>query len=85
MIAAAWHVRHLAHEVTHGPAGHEQPGFLAQQLGSASLQVYDRRVVLEDIVADRGVGHSPAHGRRGMRDGVGTEVDEVGHWHRRIA
>ena len=59
------------------PGGHEQAGFLAQQVRRALLERDHGRVVAEDVVADLGVGHRPAHrvGRPGH--GVGTKVDEA--------
>ena len=84
-LAAPRHVRHLAHQVAHRAAGHEQAGLLAEQLGGALLERDDGRVVPEHVVADLGIGHGAAHLGGGVRDGVGAQVDEVGHGHRRIA
>ena len=74
-LLAAREVGHLGDEVAHRAAGHEQAGFLAEQLRGAFLEGVDRRVVAEDVVADLGVGHRPAHGRRRVGDGVAAEVD----------
>ena len=59
-------VGQLGDEVAHRPRGDEQAGLLAEQLGGAFLERVDRRVVAEDVVADLGLRHRPAHGRRGL-------------------
>ena len=38
--------------VRHSAGGHEQPGFLAEKCRDATLQLVDRRVFAEDIIAD---------------------------------
>ena len=58
---AAREVGELGDEVALRPAGDEQPGLLAEQLGRALLERVDRRIVAEDVVADLGVGHRAAH------------------------
>ncbi len=79
-LAATWDVSHDAHEVAHRATGHEQRGLLAQQLGRARLEGVDGRVVPEDVVAELGRCHRAPHGRRRLRDGVGTEIDvTAGH------
>ena len=77
-LLAAGEVGHLGDEVAHRPAGDEQAGFLAEQLGGALLERDDRRVVAEDVVAELGLGHRAAHRRRGVGDGVAAQVDP---WH----
>ena len=79
---ARW--RHLGDEVAHRAGGDEQPGLLAEQLRGALLERDDGRVVAEDVVADLGLGHGPAHLGRRLRDGVGAKVDDR-HWPARIA
>ena len=79
-LLATGEVGHLGDEVAHRAARHEQPGLLAEQLGRALLEGVDRRVVAEDVVADLGIGHRPAHRGRGEGDGVAAEVDP---WHGR--
>ena len=74
-------VGHLGDEVAHRPGGDEQAGLLAEQLGGAFLEGVDGRVVAEDVVADLGLGHRPAHRRRGLGDGVAAQVDP-GHGRR---
>ena len=65
------------------PLAHEQAGLLAEQLGGPLLERVDGRVVAEDVVADLGLGHRPAHLGGRLGDGVGAEVDEaVGHGRR---
>jgi hypothetical protein len=71
-------VGELGDQVAHRPGGHEQAGLLAQQLGGTCLERLDRRVVLEDVVADLGVGHRAAHRGRRVGDGVAAQVDH-GH------
>ena len=78
-LTAPGDVRHVRDEVAHGAACHVEGSGLAGQLGRALLQGDDGGVVTEDIIADLGCGHGHAHGRAGLGDGVGTEVDEVGH------
>ena len=48
-------------EVAHRAAGDEQPGVLAEEVRGAFLEGDDGRVVAEDVVADLGRGHRPAH------------------------
>ena len=66
-LLAAAEVGHLRDEIAHRAAGDEQPGLLAEQLRGALLEGDDGRVVAEDVVADLGLGHRPAHRRRGPR------------------
>jgi len=65
-----------ADEVAHGSAGHEEGGLLAEPLGGDLLEAVDGRVLAEDIVAQLGVGHGPAHLRAGHGEGVGAKVDD---------
>ena len=76
-LLAAREVGHLGHEVAHRARGHEQPSFLAQELGRALLEGMNGGIVAEDVVADLGLGHRPPHLGRGPGDGVGTKVDQV--------
>ncbi len=64
--------------VRHRAGRHVQGGLLAHHLGGAILEAADRRVVAEPVVADLGLGHGLAHGRRRLGHGVGTQVDAVG-------
>ncbi len=50
--------------VGHRAGRAEERGLLAEQLRRALLQAVDGRVVLEDVVADLGLGHGAAHLRR---------------------
>ena len=77
-LLATTEVRELGDEVAHRAGGHEQAGLLAEQLGGAGLEGLDGRVVLEDVVADLGLGHRAAHRGRRVGDGVAAQVDE-GH------
>ncbi len=72
-------VAHHGDEVAHGAGGDEEPGRLAQALGGQRLQPLDGRVLLPDIVAHIGARHGLAHLRRGERERVGAEVDDVVH------
>ena len=60
-LLAAREVGQLGDEIAHRAAGDEQPGLLAEQLRGALLEGVDRRIVAEDVVADLGRGHRPAH------------------------
>ena len=84
-LVAAGKVGHQRDEVAHGAARHEQAGLLAQERGGAGLELVDRGVVAEDVVADPGRGHRAAHGLGGVRDGVGAEIDDGGHGRASIA
>ena len=77
-LLAAAEVRHLGDEVAHRARGDEQAGLLAEQLGGPLLERVDGGVVPEDVVADLGVGHRPAHRRRRVGDRVAAQVD-AGH------
>ena len=83
-LLAPLEVGHLGHEVAHRARGDEQAGLLAEQLRRALLERDHRRVVAEDVVADLRLGHRATHLGRGLRDGVGPQVDE-GHRPGRIA
>ena len=76
-LAAARDVGHEPDEVAHRAARDEQAGLAPEELGGSLLERADGRVLAEDVVADLGLGHRPAHGRRGQRDGVGPEVDHA--------
>jgi hypothetical protein len=69
-LAAALHLRHLADEVAHRAAGHEEAGFLAEELRRALLESDDRRVVAEHVVAELRIGHRAPHLGARVRDGV---------------
>ena len=62
-------------EVAHRAAGSEQAGLLAQQGGCPVLELVDRRVFSENVVADFGGGHGPAHLVGWLRNGVAAQVD----------
>ncbi len=68
-------VPELRDEVRHRPAGDEEGGFLAQQLGGTYLQGVDRWVVAEDVVTQLGLVHGFPHGRGRVGDSVATEID----------
>ena len=68
--------------VAHRPGRDVDGRLLANPGGGQLLQAVDRRVLAVDVVADLGLGHGPAHGGRGGRDGVGAQVDPpVRRWH----
>ena len=83
-LLAAAEVGHHRREVAHRAARDEQAGLLAEQLRGALLEGDDGRVVAEDVVADLGLGHRPAHGVGGPRDGVAAEVDGSFRHRRRV-
>jgi len=51
----------------------------AEERRGVLLQAVHRRVVAEDIVAERRLDHSAAHAGGRSGDGVGTKVDHVVH------
>ena len=61
--------------IGHGSRGNIDGRFLAQKLGRAGLEHLDRRVVAEDVVANLGLGHGPAHCRRWPCHGVRSQVN----------
>ena len=63
--------------VGHDPGGHEEGGRLAHPLGVGLFQGVDRGVFAVLVVAHLGLGHGPAHLRRGLGDGVAAEIDEA--------
>ena len=83
-LLAAPEMGELGDEVAHRARGDEEPGLLAEELGGPLLEGIDRRVVAEHVVPDLGRGHGAAHLGRRLRDGVGSEVDQV-HAPARIA
>ena len=76
-LLASREVGKLGDEAAHRPAGHEEPGLLAQQLRGTFLEGGSGGVLAEDVVAHLGFGHGPPHLRRWLGDGVRTEVDDV--------
>ncbi len=78
-LVAARQVGEERHEVAHRPARDEQPRLLAEERGGARLELVDRGVVAEDVVAERGRGHGAAHGVRRVGDGVRAQVDDGRH------
>ena len=65
--------------VGHGAARQEEGCLGAEQLRDLLLEAVDRRVLAVLVVADLGVRHGAAHGRRRQRDRVGAQVDPIGH------
>ncbi|OEI67412.1 hypothetical protein Cus16_3012 [Curtobacterium sp. ER1/6] len=66
--------------VRHRAGGGEEPGLVPEQVRDLSLEGVRLRVLAEDVVADLGLGHRPAHRRGRAGDGVGAQVDRgVGH------
>ena len=57
-----------------GARGAKEGSLLAGQSGDPFLEGVDRGVLAVDVVADRGFGHGPTHGRCGPGDGVAAEV-----------
>ena len=76
-LLAAAKMPELSHEVAHGPARHEQGRFLAEQLRGPLFEGVDGGVVAEDVVAELGIMHGPAHRRRRMSDCVAAQIDEA--------
>ena len=63
--------------VAHGAGGDEDGCFAAEDFGGFGFETIDGGVFAVDVVADLGVGHGFAHGRRGAGDGVAAEVDDL--------
>jgi hypothetical protein len=61
--------------VRHDAARKEQRGFLAEELGDFRLELAGGRVAVALVVADFGIGHRLAHAGRGLRNGIGTQID----------
>ena len=66
--------------VAHAAGGQEDSRLLAQHRGHARLQRVDGGVLSALLVADLGLGHGLAHGRRRPRDRVAPEIDVIA-WH----
>ena len=60
------------------PLATKRPASLPSSSAARFLEGVDGRVVAEDVVADLGVGHRPAHGLRRMGDGVAAQIDRHG-------
>ena len=63
--------------VAHGAGREEDGGLLAQQGRDARLKRVDRGVFAALLVADLGLGHGVAHGRRRPRHRVAPEIDVI--------
>ena len=63
--------------VAHGAGREEDSRLLAQHRGHARLQRIDGGVLAALFVADLGLGHGLAHGRRRPRDRVAPEIDVI--------
>ena len=65
--------------IRHRRGRDEQCLLLTEQPRDAGLELGDRRVLALLLVAHSGVGDGTAHAGRGLRDGVGAEVDHRSH------
>ena len=65
--------------VGHGPGGNKKGLLFAQERRDLFLEGVDRGVFPEDVVADLGLGHGPAHGGGGFGDGVASQIDSNFH------
>ena len=64
--------------VGHGARGHEQSGLVAEERRDMALQLVDRRILAEHVIAHgRGV-HRREHRGRGPGHRVAAEVDHGG-------
>src|SRR5262249_8457358 len=66
-------------EVAHRAGAAEASGFFPQALGGHPLQALAGRILLPSVVTDLAARHGLAHLRRGTRQRVGAEVDDVVH------
>ena len=78
-LVAALAVRHERSEIRLRARGEEERRLEAEERRGVLLQAVHRRVVAEDIVAERRLDHGAAHAGGGPGDGVGTKVDHVVH------
>ena len=62
--------------VAHGAGGDEERRLHAGRRRPLLFQTVDGRVLAEDVVADLGLGHGPAHLGVGAGHGVGAQVDQ---------
>ena len=60
--------------ISHGSRGDEEGCVFSHDPGRAGLKILNRRVVAENIIADHGFGHGPAHCVRGPGDGIAAEI-----------
>ena len=74
-LSAPGDMSHQADQVAHGPRRHEEGGLLAEQARRTRFEREDSRIIAEDIVADRCIGHGRPHRGGRMRHGVGARVD----------
>ena len=65
--------------VRHDAGRHEQRRRLAHPRRERLLERPNGRVLAVVVVAHLGLGHGPAHPRRGPGDGVAAQVDHIGH------
>ena len=72
-------LRQHGDEIALGAGGDEERRFLSRAARGLRLEPLDGRVLLPDVVPDLRAGHGLAHGRRGLGQGVGAEVDDVVH------
>ena len=64
-------------QVSLGAARDEDRRFLTQHVGGIRLQLIDSRIVVIDIIADLRFSHRLAHFRRGMGNGVASQVNII--------
>ena len=76
-FVAAAAVRKQGNEIGHGAACREEAGFLAHTFGRHRFQALYGGVVAKGIITHLGGGHGLAHGGRGLRDGIGAQVDDA--------
>ena len=75
VLVAAPAVRQQRRKVGLGAAGHEQASLETKLPRTLAFKPVDRRIFAVDVVAHLGAGHRGAHRRRGLGDGVRTQVD----------
>ncbi len=85
-LLAALAMAHQRREVRLRAGREQQRRLEAEQLGGLGLQLVYRRIVAEDVVAELGVVHRPAHPGRGPGHRVGAQIDDAaGLFHQRYS
>lgn len=65
--------------IAHHPRGNEECCFASEELSSVFLELIDRRIFTEDVVADFSLGHGATHRRCRLGDRIAAEVYNLLH------